>query len=94
MFLVLEGDFKAVEGLPYGAHVGAYTNLLLHQGIATVLRTANIYETKFVLWQLASKCQGVAKPMPLGVVSSKRKKEDDVRNIWIRQLARMTTSDP
>ena len=91
VFYILEGDFKAVEGLPYGALLGAYSNLLLHQGITTVLRTANIYETKFVLTQLASKCQGVAKPMPLGVVSSKRKKEDDVRNIWIRQLACIPT---
>ena len=74
---ILEGDFN-------GALVG---NLLLHAGITTVLRTANIHETKFVLTQLASKCQGVAKPMPLGVVSSKRRKEDDTRNIWIRQLA-------
>ena len=29
--------------------------------------------------------------MPLGVVSSKRKKEDDTRNIWIRQLACIPT---
>ena len=91
VFYILEGDFKAVRGLPYGAIVGAYSNLLLHQGIATVIRTADIFETKFVLTQLASKCQGVAKPMPLGVVSSKRKKEDDTRNIWIRQLACIPT---
>ena len=91
VFYILEGDFKGVEGLPYGALVGAYTNLLLHPSITTVVRTANIYETKFVLTQLASKCQGVAKPMPLGVVSSKRKKEDDTRNIWIRQLACIPT---
>ena len=91
VFYILEGDFKGVVGLPYGALVGAYTNLLLHPSIRTVLRTANIYETKFVLTQLASKCQGVAKPMPLGVVSSKRKKEDDTRNIWIRQLACIPT---
>ena len=91
IFYILEGDFKGVEGLPYGALVGAYTNLLLHAGITTALRTANIYETKFVLTQLAQKCQGVAKPMPLGVVSSKRKKEDDMRNIWIRQLACIPT---
>ena len=91
IFYILEGDFKGVEGLPYGALVGAYTNLLLHPSITTVLRAANIYETKFVLTQLAQKCQGVAKPMPLGVVSSKRKKEDDTRNIWIRQLACIPT---
>ena len=91
VFYILEGDFKGVEGLPYGALVGAYTSLLLHAGITTVLRTANIHETKFVLTQLASKCQGVAKPMPLGVVSSKRRKEDDTRNIWIRQLACIPT---
>ena len=91
IFYIMEGDFKGVEGLPYGALVGAYTNLLLHAGSTTVLRTANIHETKLVLTQLASKCQGVAKPMPLGVVSSKRKKEDDVRNIWIRQLACIPT---
>ena len=29
--------------------------------------------------------------MHLGVVSSKRKKEDDTRNIWIRQLACIPT---
>ena len=29
--------------------------------------------------------------MPLGVVSSKRKKDDDTRNIWIRQLACVPT---
>ena len=81
VFYILEGDFKGAEGLPYGALIGAYTNLLLHPSITTVVRTANIYETKFVLTQLAQKCQGVAKPMPLGVVSSKRKKEDDTRNI-------------
>ena len=91
IFYILEGDFKGVEGLPYGALVGAYTNLLLHPSITTALRTANIYETKFVLTQLAQKCQGVAKPMPLGVVSSKRKKEDDTRNVWIRQLACIPT---
>ena len=91
IFYILEGDVKGVEGLPYGALVGAYTNLLMHPGISTALRTANIYETKFVLTQLASKCQGVAKPMPLGVVSSKRKKEDETRNIWIRQLACVPT---
>ena len=92
VFYILECDFKGVEGLPYGALVGAYTNLLLHAGITTVLRTANIHETKFVLTQLASKCQGVAKPMPLGVVSSKRRKEHDTRNIWIRQLACIPTT--
>ena len=91
IFYIMEGDFKGVGGSPYGALVGAYTSLLLHAGITTVLRTANIHETKFVLTQLAQKCQGVAKPMPLGVVSSKRKKEDDVRNIWIRQLACIPT---
>ena len=91
IFYILERDFKGAEGLPYGALVGAYTSLVLHPGITTVLRTASIYETKFVLTQLAQKCQGVAKPMPLGVVSSKRKKEDDVRNIWIRQLACIPT---
>jgi len=91
IFYILEGDFKGVEGLPYGALVGAYTNLLLHPSITTVLRTASIHETKFVLTQLAQKCQGVAKPMPLGVLSSKRKKEDDVRNIWIRQFACIPT---
>ena len=80
-----------MAGLPYGALVGAYTNVLLHPSITTFVRTANIYETKFVLTQLAQKCQGVAKPMPLGVVSSKRKKEDDTRNLWIRQLACIPT---
>lgn len=87
IFYIMEGGFKGAEGLPYGALVGAYTSLVLHPGITSVLRTASIYETKFVLTQLAQKCQSVAKPMPLGVVSSKRRKEDDTRNIWIRHLA-------
>ena len=91
VFYILEGDYKAVQGIPYGTLLGAYSNLLLQPGITTVVRTTDIYETKFVLTQLASKCQGVAKPMPLGVVSSKRKKEDDTRNIWIRQLACIPT---
>ena len=91
VFYILEGDFKAVEGLAYGALVGAYTNLLLYSSVATVIRTADIVESKFVLTQLAQKCQVVAKPIPLGVVSSKRRKEDDMRNIWIRQLACIPT---
>ena len=90
-FLHSEGDFKAVRGLPYGSIVGAYSNLLLHQGIATVIRTADIFETKFVLTQLAQKCQAIAKPVPLGVVCSKRKREGDTRSIWIRQLACIPT---
>ena len=91
VFYILEGDFKAVQGLPYGAIVGAYSNLLLRQGVATVIRTADIFETKFILTQLAQKCQAIAKPMPLGVVCSKRKKDDDKRSIWIRQLACIPT---
>ena len=91
VFYILEGDYKAVQGLPYGTLIGAYSNLLLQSGITTVVRTTDIVETKFVLTQLASKCQGVAKPMPLGVVSSKRKKDDETRNIWIRQLACVPT---
>ena len=91
VFYILEGDFKAVLGLPYGAVVGAYSNLLLHRGNATVIRTADIVETKFILTQLAQKCQAIAKPMPLDVVCSKRKKDDDKRSIWIRQLACIPT---
>ena len=30
--------------------------------------------------------------MPLGVVSSKRKKENDVRNMWVRELASIPTT--
>ena len=40
-----------------------------------------------MLPQLAQKSQAVAKPRRLGVVSSKRKKDEDKRHIWIRQLA-------
>ena len=40
-----------------------------------------------MLTQLAQKCQAKAS----GCGSSKRKKEDDVRNIWIRQLACIPT---
>ena len=87
VFYILEGGFKGVQGLPYGALVGAYTTLLLHPNIASVCRTTDIAETKFVLTQLAQKCHVVTKPESLGVVSSKRKKDDDIRNIWIRQLA-------
>ena len=35
VFYILEGDFKAVEGLAYGALVGAYTNLLLYSSVAS-----------------------------------------------------------
>ena len=87
VFYILEGDFKGVQGLPYGALVGAYSNLLLEPNIVSVCRTADIAETKFVLMQLAQKCQTIAKPRPLGVVSTKRKKDSEMRNIWIRQLA-------
>ena len=87
VFYILEGDFKGVHGLPYGALVGAYTNLLLHSNVISVCRTRDISETKFVLTQLAQKSQAVAKPRRLGVVSSKRKKDEDKRHIWIRQLA-------
>ena len=45
IFYILKGDFQGVEELPYGALVGVHTNLLLHAGITTALRTANIYET-------------------------------------------------
>ena len=87
VFYILEGDFKGVQGLPYGALVGAYTNLLLHSNVVSVCRTTDIAETKFVLTQLAQKGHTSSKPGGLGVVSSKRKKDDDIRNIWIRQLA-------
>ena len=91
VFYILEGDCNGVQGLSYGALSGAYSNFLLRPSITTVVRTTDIFGTKFVLTQLAQKCQTIAKPMPLGVVSSKRKKEDDTRNLWIRQLACIPT---
>ena len=89
IFYVLEGDFRNVAALPYGALVGAYLNASLLEGVE-VFRTLNIQETKFLLVTLAKKCQTTSNTPARGLVS-KRKKADSLENIWIRQLASVPT---
>ena len=89
IFYVLEGDFRNVAALPYSALVGAYLNASLLEGVE-VFRTLNIQETKFLICTLAKKCQTNSNTPARGLVS-KRKKENSLENIWIRQLACVPT---
>ena len=89
VFYILEGDFREVKGLPYGALVSAYVNAALLEDV-DVIRTASIHETKYVLVSLAKKCQTMSKNPSRGL-ASKRKKDGDVETIWIRQLTCVPT---
>ena len=90
VFYILEGDFRDVKGcLPYGALFGAYTNASLLDGVV-VFRTLNIEETKYLIVSLANKCQTISKT-PLRGLVSKRKKDGDTENIWVRQLTCVPT---
>ena len=73
IFYVLEGDFRNVAALPYGALVGAYLNASLLEGVE-VFRTLNIQETKFLLVTLAKKCQATSSTPARGLVSSERRR--------------------
>ena len=92
IFYILEGAFKEAQGLPYGSLISAYTNVTLLPDVK-VLRSTDIYETKFMLTQLARQCEArCPQKYPISrVCTSKRKKDNDVRNIWIRQLACIPT---
>ena len=93
MFYVFEGNFRSRAELPYAALVGAFVNTTLRGGVQ-VLRTVDIVETKYLLVQLAKKCQTVANVATLPAqrgLASKRKKDSDVDVIWVRQLATIPT---
>ena len=87
VFFLLESNFRNIQGgLPYGALAGAYVNATLLDGVG-VIRSVDIMETKYIVVQLAKKCQTVAKPSPTRGLASKRKKDSDVDIIWVRQLS-------
>ena len=90
VFYFLEGDFKSVQGLPYAALLGAYSTIALLEDVE-VLRTADINETKYMIVHIANKCQAIAKHPSLDVVCSKRRKQNAVEDIWVRQLACIPT---
>ena len=90
MFYVFEGDFRNRAELPYAALVGAFVNTTIRDGVQ-VLRTVDIVETKYLLMQLARKCQSVAALPAQRGLASKRKKDCDVDVIWVRQLATIPT---
>ena len=91
VFIILEGNFRNVQGgLPYGALLGAYVNTTLLDGVHAI-RTVDLLETKYVIMQLAKKCDTVAKLGPTRGLVSKRKKDSDVEVIWVRQLSAIPT---
>ena len=65
-------------------------NATLLDGVG-VIRSVAIMETKYIVVQLAKKCQTVAKPSPTRGLASKRKKDSDVEIIWVRQLSAIPT---
>ena len=65
-------------------------NATLLDGVG-VIRSVDIMETKYIVVQLAKKCQTVAKPSPTRGLASKRKKDSDVEIIWVRQLSAIPT---
>ena len=59
-------------------------NATLLDGV-DVIRSMDIVETKYLVVQLAKKCQLTSQPPTRGL-ASKRKKDCDVEVIWVRQL--------
>ena len=92
IFYILEGSFKETRWLSYGSLLGAYTKVSLLPNLK-VLRSTDIYETKFMLMQLVQRCEARYTDQRFSnqLCTSKRKKDDDVRNIWIRQIACIPT---
>ena len=89
VFYLIEGDLRPPQCLPYGALAGAYVNACLLDGV-DVIRSVDIVETKYLLVQLAKKCQVTSQP-PMWGLASKRKKDCEVEVIWVRQLCTIPT---
>ena len=64
-------------------------NATLLDGV-DVIRSMDIVETKYLVVQLAKKCQVNSQPPTRGL-ASKRKKDCDVEVIWVRQLCSIPT---
>ena len=64
-------------------------NATLLDGV-DVIRSMDIVETKYLVVQLAKKCQLTSQPPTRGL-ASKRKKDNDLEVIWVRQLATIPT---
>ena len=65
-------------------------NAALVTGVHAI-RTVDLMETKYIVVQLAKKCQTFAKLGPARGLVSKRKKDSDVEVIWVRQLSAIPT---
>ena len=89
VFYIIEGDLRPPQCLPYCALAGAYVNACLLDGV-DVIRSVDIVETKYLVVQLAKKCQVTSQP-PMRGLASKRKKDCDVEVIWVRQLTTIPT---
>ena len=64
-------------------------NATLLDGV-DVIRSMDIVETKYLVVQLANKCQVNSQPPTRGL-ASKRKKDCEVEVIWVRQLSTIPT---
>ena len=64
-------------------------NATLLDGV-DVIRSMDIVETKYLVVQLAKKCQVTSQP-PMRGLASKRKKDCEVEVIWVRQLCTIPT---
>ena len=64
-------------------------NATLLDGVDAI-RSIDIVETKYLVVQLAKKCQLTSQPPTRGL-ASKRKKDNDLEIIWVRQLATIPT---
>ena len=64
-------------------------NATLLDGV-DVIRSMDIVETKYLVVQLAKKCQVNSQPHTRGL-ASKRKKDCEVEVIWVRQLCTIPT---
>ena len=82
---IVEGNLKDASST-YESLLGAVVNAELTEG-AHVFRTWDIRESKFLIEHLQKKMPSHCHAPTNSLVTNKRKKDNDVENIWVRQLA-------
>ena len=86
---IIEGDFAEVTSFSYESLLGATVNANLRKN-SYMFRTFDLHETVRLISHLVAKMQRWTPGAPSGLqppqTISKRKREESVENVWIRQL--------
>ena len=86
---IIEGNLQTVN-FPFESLLGAVVSAELREG-THVFRTWNMNETARLLKHLESKMQAASYAPVDALATSKRRKDNIVENIWIRQIACIPT---